>query len=143
MKKSNQFKKLCQTHNVDYENIPEVLSFEEACKITGDDSLKVLPYPNPSNPEEEVSNAHRKLRIFAKAFKGTWIANYNDRSQKKWFPVFNWDANKSAFVFSHSSYYYDLTFTNVGVRLVFPTEEMSDDFAKNYIDIFNTILATA
>jgi hypothetical protein len=116
-----------------------VRSFEDALKVEGKQASEVLVYEHPQNVEEEITNAHRKLRLIAKAKKAGWKPDYTNYSQKKWFPIYRWDAESSRWVFSDSSYYYGITFTILGSRFAFKTENDASEFGKDTEDLHNIL----
>jgi len=87
--------------------------------------------------EDTISYLQRKLIV--KVLRGDWEPDWNDSNQRKWYPWFKWSAG-SGFVFSHSTYSYDITLTSVGSRLCFPTEELADYFGRQFIEIHNQFL---
>lgn len=97
MKKSKKFLKVCKSLGLDPNTIPEIMSFEKACKMR---KIKpVLPIVNHL-PERHRARqiADYKLAIITEAFNlqpdGTvWEPNYNDDSEWKYEPRFWIDAD--------------------------------------------------
>lgn len=85
------------------------------------------------------TKAYLKRKLIAKVLRGSWEPDWNDGSQRKWYPWFEWSAG-SGFGFSHSYCHCDSTATDVGSRLCFPTQELSDYFGKQFIDIHREFL---
>jgi hypothetical protein len=113
----------------DFESIN---SFDKACETLGIDPESVF---NIKDLPDEI--AYKKLKIIAKAINQGWVPNWNNRSEQKWFPIFNLS---SGFGFSGSGYRYDYTTTGVGSRLCFESEEKSDFTANKFIDIYKDLL---
>ena len=78
--------------------------------------------------------ARLKLILIAKVLRGDWEPDFSNTNQQKWFPVFKFSSG-SGFDFSYSHYFYVLTVTSVGSRLCFPSEELSDYFGKQFIEL--------
>ena len=83
------------------------------------------------NTDDEL--AYKELKLEAKAIRGDWEPDWENLSQKKWFPVFYWSPGVG-FVFSGSIYRYDRTHTGSGSRLCFPSEEQANHFGKQFIE---------
>ena len=110
----------------------DIKSFEDACKALGIDHKKVM---NPNEQEDII--AYKKLVIIIRAINQGWKPNWNNSSEKKWWPWFNLS---SGFGFS-SSYYYDAsTGATVGSRLCFESQEKCDYAATQFIDIYKSFL---
>jgi hypothetical protein len=114
--------------------IDRVTSFEDACEETGQ---------NPNDKKFTTGTlddiAYQKKKVIAMALREGWVPDWNDTSQRKWYPWFHCSAG-SGFDFSYSSYCCDDTITLVGSRLCFPTQELSDYFGKHFIDIHRDFL---
>lgn len=113
-------------------------SFEACCEALGINSLTVLPDVT-SFPEElrEVLLSDAKLIIVVKAHQGDWKPDWNNSSERKWFPWFDMevdDNNPSGFRFDGSVYV--LTYSLVGSRLCLPSEELSDHVGKTFEDLY-------
>ncbi len=115
-------------------------SFEDACALNGKKPEDVLPFPNPQNDRQRLHNVNEKLYTIAEGLNQGFLADFKNPKQKKWYTWFVWDANKSAFVFSVTHFYYVLTSTNVGVRLYFENSETAEYFGKQFIDLHNEAL---
>ncbi len=81
-----------------------------------------------------------KLLIIAEVLRNRWKADYSIGNQPKWRPWFEWDNKASGFAFSGS--YYDGTNAAAysGSRLCQETEEMSDYFGTQFLDLHNEFL---
>lgn len=78
--------------------------------------------------------ARLKLILIAKVLRGDWEPDFSNSNQQKWIPIFKFSAG-SGFVFSFSGYYCADTAATVGSRLCFPSEELSDYFGKQFIEL--------
>ena len=104
-------------------------AYEEADKKTRDEFDQQI-HPNLS----EHIVARLKLILIAKVLRGEWEPDFSNSNQEKWFPWFKFSAD-SGFVFSDSHYGYDGTHASVGSRLCSPTQELSDYFGKQFIEL--------
>jgi len=116
----------------------QVKSFEEAYQLLDpiaqkryDETLSVL------NTPDEV--AYKKLKLIAQVLRGDWVPYWSNTDQRKWFPIFEWSAG-SGIGFSDSDFGYSDAVTTVGSRLCFPTQEMSDYFGRQFIEIHREML---
>lgn len=117
-----------------------IKTFEDACADQGKNPEEELPWKNPVNKDQEADNVYVKLRIIAKSLKGTFHGNYADGNERKWYPYFEWKTSKSAFGFADSGYDGTASDASVGSRFAFPTEELSEYFGKQFIDLHNILL---
>jgi hypothetical protein len=86
--------------------------------------------------------AYKKLKIIIAAINTnragkTWVPDWNNMDQKKWYPWFNLS---SGFGVSCSNYYYDYSFTSVGARLCFETEKQANYAATQFIELYEQFL---
>ncbi len=113
-----------------------VKSFEDACELNGENA-ELLLRTWKANGDEPHEIAYKMQTRIAKALQQGWQADYSNGKQPKWYPWFVWDKVASGFRFSYSYYGCDRTYTAVGPRLCFPTEELADYFGKQFIEIHN------
>lgn len=78
--------------------------------------------------------ARLKLILIAKVLRGDWEPDFSNSNQQKWIPIFKFSAG-SGFDFSYSHYYCAYANSDVGSRLCFPSEELSDYFGKQFIEL--------
>ena len=110
----------------------EIESVEIACIELGIDKSDIF---NKKDTPDEV--AYKSLKVITKAINGDWEADYDNTSQKKWVPIFNLS---SGFGFSYSTCAYDYSYTFVGSRLCFESEEKSDFAGKQFTDLYKQFL---
>lgn len=77
---------------------------------------------------------YREAKLIAKCLNEGWYPDWDNSSERKWRPWFYMD-NPGGFRF-FGSYYVNVC-TNVGSRLCFKSEELSDYAAKQFIHIYN------
>lgn len=119
-----------------------VKCWEDYCKLKGIDPIKSLPYPNPSKSEEgptdeEATNAFYQLTQLFSFFNGSWKADWEDSSQRKWYP---WFKMKSGFGFSDTLYVSTYSFTSVGSRLCCKDSETAEFMGRQFIDLYKKLL---
>lgn len=120
-----------------------VKTFENALDVLGKKIENVLPFRHPfTTSDEDACNLLVQMRNINKALCEDWQADYADGNQKKWRPWFKWDASSSAFVFAGSNYDFARAFAGSGVRLVFPTKELSDYFGTQFEKLNSDYLLT-
>ena len=138
-KKSKKFITLCKKYGVDPDNIAnEVLSFEDACKIKGENP-KHLPLVG------KISERHRKriivdykLSIIAEALRSDKTADYTNSSEVKYCPYFQVKADKkrpSGFGLSYGGCVVWYSDSTVGVRLCFENRDTEIFFGKHFIKL--------
>lgn len=116
---------------MDYKGIK---SYEDACKV-----LNIQPISEnavAAFPKEDRKSmlAYHKLTVITKAINGGWKPDWNDRSQYKYFPVFYYKNAGLASAYAH--YAASNTTANIGSRLCFKTEAMSDYAAATFSDLY-------
>lgn len=122
------------------------LSFPQACKLTGNHSVNCLPWPNPTNEEQEAWNALKRLQIYAQAYNMVggkkWIADYKNKSQAKWRIWFYYNDALCAFVFNYTYIVYTAASSATGSRHAFRTDEIAEHVGRQHIDDWNKWLIT-
>lgn len=115
-----------------------ITSVENALKRVDEPTrIEYLKSIEGFNTPDEI--AYKMKKLLAKAIRGDWEPDYEDRTQQKWEPYFYYQSG-SGFVFSGSDFGCGYARTDAGARLCFPTEEMSDFFGKQFIEIHRTHL---
>ncbi len=120
-----------------------IKTFEDACTIQNKKVDDVIPFKIPFTTQDQTAcNLLVQLRMINSALCEDWQADYADDDQKKWRPWFKWDASSSCFRFSFSGYDYTAAHAGSGVRLVFPTKELSDYFGTQFEKLNSDYLIT-
>ena len=112
-------------------NIPitkRVKSFEDACEIAGI-SHKELNQKWLDCYLEECDIAFYKLRIIIQVINEGWNPNWDNSSERKWYPYFNL---AGGFAFVDTSCNFDPAYTDVGSRLCFKTESDAKYVGKQF-----------
>ena len=116
---------------MDYKGIK---SYEDACKV-----LNIQPISEnavAAFPKEDRKSmlAYHKLTVITKAINGGWKPDWNDRSQYKYFPIFYY--KNAGLAFAYTSNAASDTTANIGSRLCFKTEAMSDYAAATFANLY-------
>ncbi len=140
--KSKEFLRLCKKYGVNPDNVNEVLSFEAACKITGDDPKKLPIVSGIALRHRKRIIADHKLTVIAEALKTDLTGKTKERidvdytsSDWKYFARFLVKANKDKRSGSGLSYYDSDHWTShsyVGVRLCFNNSDTAIFFGKHF-----------
>ena len=113
-------------------NPMKLKTWEEVCVFNGIKEENVLPYLVPKNKLEKVLNATVKINYISSALNGTWIPNFNDEKQRKYFVYFK----KSAGGWSVCVAGYHYVGTFVGSGLYFETEQKALYAGNTFLNIF-------
>lgn len=122
-------KALSETKPVDFRDIK---TYEDACEA------------RPVDKEDKIYStdssdiiAYKKLKHLRKAICPDFIVDWTNGNQQKWYPWFNLS---SGFGFGDSNYNCSHTDAGVGSRLCLPTEEISNYFGKQFIDLYEELI---
>jgi hypothetical protein len=119
----------------------DLKTFEDACKVLSLDPEKVVPdfscYPEQ---DRKALEAHAKLVIVTRAANklandgNEWAPNWDNGQWDKWHPWFYLNGGPSGFRFYGSDGWNAVS--DVGSRLCFLSEEVSDYIAQQFIDLY-------
>lgn len=120
-------------------NYKEITSHEIACKLLGRDPNTMPDVSMRPADQQAALIATAKLWDIAEAInKATdFKADFKDRNQEKWFPVFD---GRSGFAFSTSNYVNWAANTRSGSRLCFENEAISDFFGTQFNDLHKEVI---
>ena len=119
-----------------------VKTYEDACEVLGIDPIEILPFANPTTGDQKACNLLMQLRIINRALCEDWVADFNDGSQRKWRPWFEYNSSSSSFRFYDSCSVFSHAGAGSGVRLVFKTEELANYFGKQFLELHSNYLLT-
>lgn len=132
-----------QKHNpTDFENLPYIdtgvdvsndwmLLWEKFCR---ENNLDVeLPYKDPKDRRQQSVNAYEMLTYIVPIRRGKWTPDWNNTSQYKYYPWF-WMDRKHGFVFDGT--YCASDHSGVGSRICFPSAELCEATAKEFLAIY-------
>lgn len=119
-----------------------IKTFAGACKSKGLDADKLLAkWQKNGDTVDEI--AHKMLKIFISAINGDWVPDFGNEDQPKWY-VWYWVERKkgkgAGFRVSNTCTGWADTYTYVGSRLCYQTQEQAQHGAKYaekmYLDFF-------
>jgi len=116
----------------------KVKTFEDAYALLPKSDYNIKDYDKIKNLviADYIKDSLKRV-IIAKALNEGWIPNWSNTSERKWFPYFSFG---SGFGFSRSVYDDWRSVTDVGSRLCFKSEELSNYFGKQFIDLHESVL---
>jgi hypothetical protein len=116
-------------------------TFENSCKYLGIapalPDVSMLP---ATHAKAVVSNY--KLWVIAEAWnkEDGFVPDYDNGSQPKYYPVFHYNKNKSAFAFRDSLCVHLRAHAGSGSRFAFKTPGRAREFGKMFTDLHNDVL---
>ena len=128
------------TDEQEYEEITDrVKSYADACKVLGIEPMNEQNMKAQGFRPDEV--ARRKLETITEALNEGWKPDWNNTDQYKYYPYFFVRENAKAEGTAGLSYAYTLitatsSTANLGSRLCFKTEAMSDYAAATFADLY-------
>lgn len=143
MEKSKEFLDLCEKYDVDGDEIPEIKSFEEACKALSLDPQKVLPNVSsmPAKHQESIT-AHCQMVIIAEAINEGKQPNWNNDDEYKYYPWFSVLADKkrpSGFGLSYGDCDHWDSDTAVGSRLCYASRDKAIYAGKHFVKLYEKL----
>ncbi len=138
---------------VECKEVNEVITdFESAKKVLGlkpnDYTLfEHLPkfiaqFISDINPKHiDALVALNKLFTIAEAWnkEDSFVPDFSNEYQSKWFPWFRYNNNTADFVYAHTDYTATYATAYIGSRLCFKTSERAEQFGKQFEDLYNDI----
>ena len=115
-----------------------IKTFEDACKKVNTDPAKL---PDVSGILEEFAKpiiAAYKLLIIYKAINNEWKPDWSNWDQYKYYPWF--EVLSSGFGFSYTYYVYVITYSGVGSRLCFESEEKAKYAGNQFLQLYKDFL---
>ena len=115
-----------------------IKTFEDACKALNVDAT-ILNVENVPTKHQAALAAHYKLVIIAEALNGGWQPNWKNHSERKympWFDVISSDENGSGLGLSFDVVGYRGTYTFIGSRLCFVSEEVAEYAATQFKELY-------
>lgn len=114
----------------DFENIK---TFEDACKL-----LNIIPESVTTKKDTPDEAAYKQLKIIIEAINKDWKPDWNNASQRKWFPWF--EVLSSGFGFSYSDCSYGGSDASVGSRLCFESEDKANYAGEQFLELYRVLL---
>ena len=118
------------------EAMEKIKTFADAQRETG---AQDTPDFNEA-PEEvrEFLKAIYQAAVITKALVGDWKPDWNDSSQRKWFPWFR--MSSGGFVFDATGCDGSVAGAGDASRLCFPTEELAEYAGRQFTDVYSRII---
>ena len=117
-----------------------VKTFEAACKMQGLDPKKVLPDCSTIVEKDRAAViAFAKMCIIHRSLNGDWKPDWNNYSQPKYYPCFDFRTNEkgpSGVGLSSDVYDYDCSYSNLSVRLFYKDRETAEHAGKVFIKLY-------
>jgi len=145
--KSKEFLQLCKQYGVNPDNVNEVLSFDAACEITGDDPNSLPIVSNCAARHQNRLISDYQLSIIAEALKTDLTGedkkrkdvDYTNNNEYKYNAVFLVKAtedNRSGSGLSFDGCDFWLSVSTVGVRLCFgDNKDAAIFFGKHFLPL--------
>lgn len=115
-----------------------IKTFEDALALyPPSDNLKLFLDYNGIDKDMLAAQAWAKMGIIAKALNEGWTPDWTNSDQYKYYPWFNMNTGSGL---SYHGYLYVHSYTLVGSRLVFKSEELATYAGQQFIDIYSQFL---
>lgn len=135
---------------VEYSEVNEIITdFESARETLGlkpnvayipksGDVKRLVTDINPKHIEALI--ALNRLFTIAEAWnkEDKFVPDFSNRRQDKWIPWFDYDTNTARFMF-RNTFNAPTTAYNFGPRLCFKTPERTEQFGKQFVDLYNKV----
>lgn len=116
----------------------KVKSFEDACKV-----LDITPsVPVVTGIPEKYQKpliANYQLMVIAEALNEGWTPDWSNGEWDKWYPWFNMDNTSSAGRFSFYAAVSQDSYSAVGSRLCFKSEELADYAGTQFLELYREL----
>lgn len=105
-----------------------VKTWEDVCREANEDPDDII---FRTGTADEI--AYKKLKVIIRVLNEGWNPNWNDSSQRKWYPWFYQNSPGFRFLVGTD---YDDDGSSVGSRLRFKSEELCEFAAKQFTSIY-------
>lgn len=113
-----------------------IKTFEDACQILGIDPATVIPALQGQSRDAMSIIAYCKLIIIIRALNEGWKPNWKDSSQWKYYPWFDMSGSG----LSYDDYGHVISFSCVGSRLAYKSEELCEYAVEQFADLYKDFL---
>ena len=111
-----------------------IKTFDDVIRELGDDPEEFKNAISIMEEPDEI--AYVKLKLIAKALNEGWTPDWSNGEWDKWYPWFNMDNSSSAGRFSFYDSDHRGSYSPVGSRLCFKSEELADYAGTQFLDIY-------
>lgn len=103
------------------------------------DVTRLVTDINPKHLEALI--ALNELFTIAQAWnkEDSFVPDFSDWRQSKWFPWFQYDKDAAGFVFANTDNTPAVANANIGYRLCFKTPERAEQFGKQFVNLYNKV----
>jgi len=116
----------------------KVKSFEDACKV-----LDIAPsVPEVKGIPEKYQKpliANYQLMVIAEALNEGWTPDWSNGEWDKWYPWFDMEDSSSAGRFSFDASAYQRSYSAVGSRICFKSEELADYAGTQFLELYREL----
>lgn len=129
-----------ETFGIEYfkkTNWKDFETFDDLCRATGTTEVEFNRKWDPAIFDPSTI-AFERMKICTRAYNQDWKYNLYDTNQKKWVPIFN--VLSSGLGFSITYYYFDDSYTHVGSRLCFKSDETATHAGKKFTKLFEDLI---
>lgn len=112
--------------------ITDCNTYEEVCQFIGESPVNEDELKRIGFTQDEID--YRKLKQITKAYNDGWVADYNDGSQQKWIPWFNFSPSGARFYYSYCSY--SRALAGLAALLCFKDEETSNAAGRKFTELY-------
>jgi len=118
------------------QKMESIKTLEDALKVTGRNDIP--EFNEVAEDLRDYFKAQYEAIIITEALVGTWKPDWNDSSQRKWFPWFL--MSSGGFVFGGAYCAYSYADAGYASRLCFPSEEMAEYAGRTFADVYSRII---
>lgn len=115
-----------------------ITSFADACKALNLDPAALLVVTGLPEKHQKALIAHYQLITIAQALNDGWEPDWTNHSQWKYYPWFDVEAkeDKTGVGLSYHDYASTLSFTGIGSRLCYHSEELAAYAGTIFKDLY-------
>lgn len=99
-----------------------------------------LPHAHPKTSEEEYDNASMMLRHIVKIRTNNWIPNWDNESEKKFYPRFDMRTHNGGSSFGFTYYVIWYSDSSAGSRLCFPNAVLCEKTIMEFLPIYEKFI---
>lgn len=107
-------------------------TYEEICDFIGEPPVDEAKLKQVGFTQDEID--YRKLKQITKAYNDGWVADYNDGSQQKWIPWFNFSPSGARFGGSYCNCSHACA--GLAARLCFKDEATSNAAGRKFTELY-------
>lgn len=125
--KSKKFIALCKRYGVNPDLVPEILTYEEACKLTNRD---------PKADRDNLQKIIVVIEAYCQECK-KWKADYDDTDQLRWFPVHRKTSSGLVFSCTLCENWISYSFAFVCAPFVLPNDDCAKFVGIHFLPLYS------